>query len=118
MRHAISFVALAALAGPLVGLGGCSDKAPVEASSDETTASSQNGAEPFDTSFTIKQLMNATVDPAADGLWESVATVSDEKGVVKREPRTAEEWDAVRRHAVTLIEAMNPEWMDLFESIV
>ena len=107
MRHAISFVALAALAGPLVGLGGCSDKAPVEASSNQTTASSQNEAEPFDTSFTIKQLMNATVDPAADGLWESVATVSDEKGVVKREPRTAEEWDAVRRHAVTLIEAMN-----------
>jgi hypothetical protein len=56
---------------------------------------------------TIKELMDSTVDPAADGIWESVAVVSTEAGIEKREPRTPEEWQEVRRHAVTLLEAMN-----------
>lgn len=55
----------------------------------------------------IKELMDSTVDPSADGLWDSVATISSSSGVDRREPRTDAEWQAVRRHAVTLAEAMN-----------
>ncbi len=51
--------------------------------------------------------MDSTVDPAADGIWDAVAVTSTRRGIEYHEPRTAEEWAAVRRHAVTLIEAMN-----------
>lgn len=62
---------------------------------------------PFIITATIKELMDSTVDPAADGLWDSVAVVSSRTRVEERQPRTDEEWKAVRRHAITLIEAMN-----------
>ncbi len=56
---------------------------------------------------TLKELMDATVDPAADGIWEAVAVRSTKSGVEYHQPRTTEEWAAVRRHAITLIESMN-----------
>ncbi|WP_138918486.1 hypothetical protein [Nitrospirillum viridazoti] len=62
---------------------------------------------PFKVFATIQELMDSTVDPAADGVWDSVAVISTEAGVEKREPRTPEEWQEVRRHALTLLEAMN-----------
>jgi hypothetical protein len=56
---------------------------------------------------TIKDIMDSIVDPSADALWKSVATVSDAKGIEDREPRTDEEWAMVRRDAIRLIEATN-----------
>jgi hypothetical protein len=56
--------------------------------------------------------MQSEVDPSADALWESVATISNEKGIEERQPRTDEEWAAVRRHAITVIEASNLLVMD------
>jgi len=56
---------------------------------------------------TLKELMDSTVDPAADGIWESVAVRETKEGTEHHQPRTPEEWAAVRRHAVTLIESMN-----------
>jgi len=67
---------------------------------------------PLKTVASIKELMDSTVDPAADGVWDAVATIVTEKGVDQREPRTDEEWHEVRRHAITLIEAMNLVMMD------
>ena len=55
----------------------------------------------------LKELMDATVDPAADGLWDSIAVTETAAGTDRREPRTPQEWAAVRRHAITLIEATN-----------
>lgn len=51
--------------------------------------------------------MQSVVDPPADFLWESVATISNEKGIEERQPRTDEEWADVRRKAITVIEASN-----------
>jgi len=51
--------------------------------------------------------MDSTVDPAADGLWNSVASISSKAGMEEKQPRTDEEWAAVRRHAITLMESMN-----------
>ena len=62
---------------------------------------------PFIITATIKELMDSTIDPAADGLWDSVAIVYTRKGTDDRQPRTDKEWNAVRRHAITLIEATN-----------
>ena len=47
------------------------------------------------------------VAPNAQGLWDSVGRVSDAKGTRDLEPRTDEEWAAVTRHAVALMETTN-----------
>jgi len=56
---------------------------------------------------TIKDIMDSIVDPSADALWHSVATVSSATGIEDRQPRTAEEWANVRRDAIRLVEASN-----------
>jgi len=61
---------------------------------------------------TIRELMDSVVDPAADALWDSVSTTYTEKGVDDHQPRTDEDWQAVRRHAMALSESMNLLIMD------
>ena len=56
---------------------------------------------------TIKDLMDGIVDPAADTIWNSVATTITTKGIEEKAPHTAEEWTAVRRSALQLLEASN-----------
>jgi hypothetical protein len=55
----------------------------------------------------IAELMGSMVEPSADVLWNSVATVVNDKGVDTKEPKTDEEWAEVKRSAVTLVEATN-----------
>lgn len=62
---------------------------------------------PFKTTASLQDLMKAVVDPAADALWESVGTVSTVAGVEERQPRTEEDWQLVRQHAVQLVESAN-----------
>ena len=61
----------------------------------------------FRPTATIKEVMDSMVDPSADVIWDSVATVVNEKGIEDRRPRTDEEWAVVKRSAVTLVEATN-----------
>src|SRR5215470_15378835 len=61
----------------------------------------------FKPEATIKDIMDALVDPSADELWESVATTVDAKGMHERLPRTDEDWKLVRRSAIRLVEASN-----------
>jgi hypothetical protein len=56
---------------------------------------------------TIKDLMDGVVDPSADYLWDSVATIVTRKGIEERRPRTDEDWKNVRRRAIALVEAPN-----------
>ena len=56
---------------------------------------------------TIKDLMQGMVDPAADVLWEAVATDITAAGVVDKRPRTDEEWAAVQSSALMLVEVPN-----------
>lgn len=51
--------------------------------------------------------MQSMVDPQADTLWNAVATIVTKDGVEERQPRTDEEWAAVRHAAVTIAEAPN-----------
>lgn len=55
----------------------------------------------------LKELMASTIDPAADGIWDSVAVRSTKSGVEYHQPRTPEEWAALRRYTIALIEATN-----------
>ena len=63
---------------------------------------------PFLIKASIREIMDAEIDPAADALWESVAVINGEE----KRPRTPDEWQAVRRNAITLIEATNLIVMD------
>jgi hypothetical protein len=56
---------------------------------------------------TIKDIMDGVVDPSADYLWDSVATIVTRKGTEERRPRTDEDWKNVRRRAIALAEAPN-----------
>jgi hypothetical protein len=56
---------------------------------------------------TVKDIMDSIVDPDADVLWNSVATIVTLTGTEEREPKTDEEWTAVRRSAIKLVEATN-----------
>jgi len=56
---------------------------------------------------TIKDIMDSMVDPSADVLWESVATIVSAAGTEERQPRTDDDWKKVHRHAVILVEATN-----------
>ena len=62
---------------------------------------------PFLATSSIRELMQSMVAPSAQGLWDSVGRVSDAKGTRDLEPKTDEEWAAVRRHAVSLMESTN-----------
>ncbi len=62
---------------------------------------------PFNTPLTTIELMNWVLDPAADGIWESVGWISDSNGDREIAPSTQEQWDKVRNSAATLMEAAN-----------
>jgi len=51
--------------------------------------------------------MNSIIDPNADYLWGSVSVTSTAMGFVEKAPRTKEDWDEERRHAISLMEATN-----------
>jgi hypothetical protein len=61
----------------------------------------------FRATSTIRELMQSMIAPSAQGLWDSVGRVSDAKGTRDLEPKSPEEWAAVRRHAVSLMESTN-----------
>ena len=48
--------------------------------------------------------MLSVIDPSADEVWNSVATIVDASGVHENFPRTDEDWAAVRIDAIRLIE--------------
>jgi hypothetical protein len=57
----------------------------------------------YRTTATIKDIMDSMVDPGADFIWESVATIISAKGVEDRAPHTDEEWKEVRRRAIRVV---------------
>jgi hypothetical protein len=85
--------------GTLITLSACTQR--------EASPQAIPGTPPFVTSASIIDLMSGEVDPAADALWLSVATISTREGVVQRKPNTEAEWQEERRHAIALIEASN-----------
>jgi len=79
-------------------------KSSAPASADPAPAPASS---PLEVTATIQDLMKYEVDPAADALWESVSTNVTAAGTEEKHPRTDEEWEAVRRHAIILAEAGN-----------
>jgi hypothetical protein len=95
-----SLVAALASSLALLALTACSQK---EAAPPVTAEPSI----PYRPTASIQDLMLAQIDFNADILWESVAVISTEKGTEERHPRTDEEWQTVRNHAIALMEGAN-----------
>lgn len=55
----------------------------------------------------VKVLMASIMEPSAEVYWDAVGVVVDAKGEHHMEPRTAEEWDAVRNAAYVVAESGN-----------
>lgn len=47
------------------------------------------------------------LDPAADGIWESVGTIMTTEGTFEKAPASDDEWAVVRMHALQLAESGN-----------
>jgi hypothetical protein len=71
----------------------------------------QNAVDPaqpeYVPSATIKDLMQSVIDPSADVVWNAVAIIETLDGTEDRAPETDEEWAAVRRGAIQLLESAN-----------
>jgi hypothetical protein len=61
----------------------------------------------FDTTFTIRDVMNTLIDPNADALWNAVRFEIDEAGEHEVFPVTDADWDLHRRQAIAMIEGAN-----------
>lgn len=77
-----------------------------------TSCTAPSNRPPFNTPLTVHELMEWVIDPAADGVWESVAWISNSEGDKEIFPKTQAEWDVVRNSAATLMEAANLLMLD------
>ncbi len=67
----------------------------------------QEPPSPYAPHATVKDIMEAMIDPSADVLWNSVATVVSAAGTEIRVPHTDEDWAAVRQAMIRVVEATN-----------
>jgi cytochrome c556 len=70
-------------------------------------ASAKPDAQGFIPQFSILEIMESIVMPAAQTIWDSVAVDVTEKGTVEKGPVTDEDWVKLRSTAVTLAESTN-----------
>jgi hypothetical protein len=91
-KHGIRILALTALTSILIG-----------SASGRTTPLSTTSTVPPRAS--LQELMDAIVDPSADGLWDAVVTEVTAAGEHTRVPQTDAEWDDVRRKLIVLRES-------------
>lgn len=73
----------------------------------KTEAPAAEAGPTFEHVATIKDIMDAFVDPSADYIWESVGTEVSAAGTIERRPKNDDEWRVERRHAMILVEAAN-----------
>jgi hypothetical protein len=61
----------------------------------------------FEPTASLQEVMNSIIDPNMDYVWNSVATISTQKGTEERSPKTDEDWLLVKQHALVVLEASN-----------
>jgi len=71
-----------------------------------TSTTSDTGTD-FRPTATVQDVMDALIDPSADEVWESVATVVDINGIHEHFPQNDDEWTEVRRNILRVIEGSN-----------
>ncbi len=83
---------------------------------------------PYKPVATVVELMEGTVQPAAEIFWGSVSTTISAAGIDEKYPKTDEEWEHVWGGAMTIAESGNllmmpsrakdEEWMRLSAALV
>lgn len=84
---------------------------------------------PYKPVANVMELMEGTVQPAAEVYWESVSTTISAAGIDEKYPKTDEEWEHVWGGAMTIAESGNllmmpsrvrddGEWMRLSAALV
>jgi Cytochrome C' len=101
MKTRTWLASLALLPVLTLGVASCAKAPPPAAVKAEPVASDLRPV------ASVLDLMLGVIDPSADSMWESVATISGPKGVEERQPRTDKEWAAVRANALLVIEGAN-----------
>ena len=97
MSHQVArAVRVALVAVALAGMGACS-----------TGPEPSSSGGDFRPTASVQDLMLSMIDPAADAIWESVATIVTHEGTEERRPRTEEDWAPLLHEAVRLVEASN-----------
>jgi hypothetical protein len=61
----------------------------------------------FQPTATVEDLMRVMIDPAADAMWDAVVVTSTLDGLEEQRPETDDEWLALERDAILLLEAGN-----------
>jgi hypothetical protein len=90
------------------GHGAAGSGAPLTAAHGAAgVASGGAGALPVEVTASLQELMRDEVDASADAIWDAVGTTTTRDGIVEKRPRSDEDWRALRRHAVVLLEATN-----------
>jgi hypothetical protein len=103
----VTTVLMAGCSGPGERPG--SRRAGVAVSPDVSARRVTSGAPspPFEVTASLQELMRDEVDSSADAIWDAVGTTTTRDGIVEKQPRSDEHWQALRRHAVVLLEATN-----------
>ena len=70
-------------------------------------AASEPEESPYRLTASVRELMEASVDPPARAIWASVSTTYTLTGTENKAPDTDEEWEAVEHSALALAEAAN-----------
>ena len=75
---------------------------PMKQPADENSGPTTMSAKSY-----VKDIMNSMMMPSAAGVWNAVATVTDQTGVHEIRPKTDDDWNAVIASATMLVETPN-----------
>lgn len=94
-----------------------------------TLACAAEQADPYVPVADVQQLMAMVLEPASEVYWDAVGTIIDSTGTTEIEPRSDEEWEAVRNAAYVIAESGNllmvqsrpgnePGWIPMSQALV
>jgi len=83
------------------------DKPAAKPAPTKPVASKKPDANGYIAQFSIEEIMEAIVMPAAQAIWDAVVVDVTEKGTIEKKPQNDEEWEKLRWQAVTLAESTN-----------
>ena len=61
----------------------------------------------FQPTASVEDIMRSMLDPSADAMWDAVVTTVTDAGIEEVRPETEEDWLALERDAIMLVDAGN-----------
>ena len=101
LRHWLFLVSVLLFVGG-IGFIIAAERTRRAAGPDGATSAEVRAAPPV---ATVRQIMTGMIQPAAEGIWESVSTTVSLAGTDEKQPRTDEEWARVGTNAALLVES-------------